>query len=116
MPRGGRARAQQRGERASRWERSAQSLWRLRFGRAFAAQDGVGWVGPFFRLCQRVAELGAAAVQSRFDRGNREAEALSDLLEGQVGVVVQKDRQAVRGIELREGIDQGGIVLRQNGF
>jgi len=36
--------------------------------------------------------------------------SVADLLEGEVGVVVKEDRQAVGGVELRERLDEHGIV------
>src|SRR6266581_4165189 len=77
-----------------------------REGRARAHTRG-DWVAGssdflgFLRLRERVAQLGSRAVEAGLDGGDGEVEGLADLLEREVGVVVEKDGQAVRGVELR---------------
>src|SRR5690349_14203703 len=70
-------------------------------------------LGPFLRLRQRVAELRASSVKAGLEGGNRQVEGLADLLQGEVCVVVEEDRQAVSGVELGQGIEQGRVVVRE---
>src|SRR5256886_6091377 len=79
--------------------------------RAHARTRGAGLRSSgFLCLRERVAKLGPRPMQSRLYCWDGEVEALTDLLEREVGVVVQQDRQSVRGIELRERLEERGIV------
>src|SRR5438128_87577 len=53
------------------------------------------------QLSERVAQLRPRAVETGLDGRDGEVEALADLLECEVRVVVEQDGQAVRGVELR---------------
>src|SRR2546428_6970659 len=77
-------------------------------GRARARTRGAGSRSSrsLLRLGKRVAELGAGSVKARLDRWDGQVEAVPDLLERQVGVVMKEDRQPVRGVQLRESLDE----------
>src|SRR5260370_41004330 len=51
-------------------------------------------------------------MQPGFDRGQSYTKAGRDLVQRQVGVVVQKDGEPISSIQLGQRIDEGGIVLR----
>src|SRR5258708_22338019 len=67
----------------------------------------------FLRLRERVTELRAGSVEAGLEGGNRQVEGLADLLQREVGVVMEEDRKAVCGIELRQSFDKGWVVLRE---
>jgi hypothetical protein len=48
--------------------------------------------------------LSAGAVKARLDCWDAEIESQRNLLEREVGVVVEEDRQAIGSVKLREGI------------
>jgi hypothetical protein len=62
------------------------------------------------RLRQRVAKQCAGAVEARLGRRYREVQAASDLLEREVCVIVEKDRQPICRVELSQRVYEDRVV------